>query len=534
MESLLLSINTQDPFWIAIAFVCGLAVKLLGLPPLIGFLIAGFLLHAVGAESGEFLRETADLGVTLLLFTIGLKLRLKSLARGEVWGVASIHMIVVTGLLALFALLLARLQLPLFNGIDLAAALMIGFALSFSSTVFAVKVLETLGASASRHGRISIGVLIIQDIAAVAFIAISAGKLPSVWALALLLLIPLRHLLQRLLDYTGHGELLVLYGIVLALGGADLFEMVGMKADLGALVFGMLLTRHPKSDELAKALMGFKDIFLVGFFLSVGMTAMPGWMELVAALVLLAFLPFKVALYFGLFSLFKLRARAAWQSSLNLANYSEFGLIVGTIAAASGLLPREWLAVFAIALAISFTLSAPLATSGDTMYARWRERIKIFERKNRLTDDADLDAEAVEVVVIGMGRLGSAAYDAFAETFPGRVLGVDLDEQNIRRHQAAGRFIVMADGTNPDLWSRASGLPQRLKWAVLCLPNHRANIAAATRLIEYDAKCRIAATSKFSDEVEALQRHGVEFVFNIYAEAGAGFANDLRRRFGPV
>jgi predicted Kef-type K+ transport protein len=427
---------------------------------------------------------------------------------------------------------LAQLQIPLFDGIDLSAALLIGFALSFSSTVFAVKVLETLGASASRHGRTSIGVLIVQDIAAVTFIAVSAGKIPSAWALALLLLIPFRHLLQRVLDYTGHGELLVLYGIVLALGGADLFEMVGMKADLGALVFGMLLTSHPKSDELAIALMGFKDIFLVGFFLSVGMAAMPGWAELTAALILIVFLPFKTALYFGLFSLFKLRARAAWQTSLNLANYSEFGLIVGTIAAASGLLPKEWLAVFAIALAISFTLTAPLAAVGDTIYARWRRKIKSFERKHRLFDDADLEAEGVEVVVIGMGRLGSAAYDAFAETFPGRVLGVDLDEQNIKKHQKAGRFIVMADGANPDLWSRASGLPQRLKWAVLCLPNHRTNIAAAKRLLEYDAKCRIAATTKFPDEAEDLRKHGVEFVFNIYAEAGVGFANDLRKRFG--
>jgi len=532
VESLLLAINPQDPLWIAIAFACGLAVKLFGLPPLIGFIIAGFVLHAAGAESGEFLREIADLGVTLLLFTIGLKLKPHSLARPEVWGVATIHMVIVTLLLTMTAILLAQLHMPLFNGIGLSEALLIGFALSFSSTVFAVKVLETLGASASRHGRTSIGVLIIQDIAAVAFIAVSAGKIPSVWALVLLLLIPLRHPLQRVLDLTGRGELLVLYGIVLALGGADLFEMLGLKADLGALVFGMLLTNHPKSDELSKALMGFKDIFLVGFFLSVGMTTMPGWAELTTALIMIVFLPLKTALYFGLFSLFKLRARASWQASLNLANYSEFGLIVGTIAAASGMLSNEWLAVFAIALAISFTLSAPLAAAGDTFYTRWQRKIKYFEREHRLVDDADLEAEGVEAVIVGMGRLGSAAYDAFAETYPGRVIGVDLDEENIKKHQEAGRSVVMADGTNPDLWSRVSGLPQHLKWAVLCLPNHRSNIAAAQRLLEYDAKCRIAATTKFPDEVEELRKNGAEFVFNIYAEAGVGFANDLRKRFG--
>ena len=228
MESILLAIDPRDPLWIGIAFMCGLAVRLIGLPPLVGFLVAGFLLNIAGAEGGEFLHITADLGVTLLLFTIGLKLRLQSLARPEVWGVAVIHMSVMTALLAGFVLLLATTGLPLFSTVDGTTALLIGFVLSFSSTVFAVKILDELGMSASRHGRLAIGVLIIQDIAAVAFLAASTGNLPSIWALALVLLIPLRHLLHLLLARTGHGELLILYGIVLAIGGADLFELVGM------------------------------------------------------------------------------------------------------------------------------------------------------------------------------------------------------------------------------------------------------------------------------------------------------------------
>ena len=528
METLLLTINPQDPLWIAIAFAFGLVVKIFGLPPLIGFLIAGFFLHAVGAESGVFLREAADLGVTLLLFTIGLKLKISSLIRYEVWGVAGVHMAAVTLLIASLVKVLALFQFPLFADLDLSTAVFIGFALSFSSTVFAIKVLESIGAFGSRHGRVSIGVLIIQDIAAVIFIAFSAGKIPSIWALSLLLLIPFRHVLQRVLDMTGHGELLILYGIVLALGGADLFEMLGMKADLGALVFGMLLTSHPKSEELAKSLLGFKDIFLVGFFLSVGMTAIPGWTELFAALFLLAFLPVKVALYFGLFSLFRLRARPAWQSSLNLANYSEFGLIVGAIAASTGFLPKEWLAVFAIALAISFIISAPLATQGDYLYSRWRKHLKPFQRKSRLIDDDDLQAEHVEVVIIGMGRLGSAAYNTFEESYPGKVLGIDLDDKNIQKHKEANHFIVYADGTNPDLWSRTTGLPENLKWAVLCLPNHQANIAAAKRLMDKGAKCRFAATTMYPDQANELKNLGVELVFNIYEEAGKGFASDLQ------
>ena len=531
MESILLAIDPRDPLWIAIAFVCGLAVKLVGLPPLVGFLVAGFLLNAVGAEGGEFLRATADLGVTLLLFTIGLKLKLQSLARPEVWGVAMIHMVSVVALLAVLVLAFAALGLPLFSGSDLVTALLIGFALSFSSTVFAVKILDELGATASRHGRTAIGVLIVQDIAAVAFLAASTGKLPSPWALALLALIPLRHLLQRVLIHTGHGELLILYGIVLAIGGADLFELVGMKGDLGALVAGMLLANHSKASELAKGLLGFKDLFLVGFFLSVGMTALPGWTELLVAVLLIAFLPLKVALYLGLFAAFKLRARNAWRASLNLANYSEFGLIVGTIAAAAGWLPKEWLAVLAITLSISFTLAAPAAAAGDRLYGRWRPRIKRIERAQRLPGDEDFRVGDIDVMLFGMGRVGSAVYDAVAQEFPDRVLGVDMDELKVSNHRSEGRKAVLGDGTNPDFWSRAPGLAHRLQWVLLALPSHRANLAVAERLRELGFKGRIAATTKYPDEAAELERLGVEFAFNIYAEAGTGFANDLRRRF---
>ena len=75
----------MDPLWIAIAFILGFLVRQIGLPPLVGFLVAGFVLNAIGVEGGGALQTISDLGVTLLLFTIGLKLKIKSLLRPEVW-----------------------------------------------------------------------------------------------------------------------------------------------------------------------------------------------------------------------------------------------------------------------------------------------------------------------------------------------------------------------------------------------------------------------------------------------------------------
>lgn len=539
MESILLSIDPQDPLWIAIAFLFGFAVKQLGLPPLVGFLLAGFVLHAFGAKGGEFLRATADLGITLLLFSIGLKLELRSLAAPQVWGVASIHMGLVTALISGLLLLLGGLGLPLVSELQLGTALLIGFALSFSSTVFAVKILDQLGANSSRHGGLSIGVLIIQDIAAVTFLAASTGKLPSVWAITLLALIPLRHLLGRLLAASGHGELLILLGIVLALGGADLFEMVGLKGDLGALAIGMLLANHRKANELAKALLGFKDLFLVGFFLSVGMTVLPGWSEILIATILLVILPLKVAIYFGLFAAFKLRTGTAWRASMNLANYSEFGLIVGTIAAASGWLPGEWLAVFAIALSLSFITAAPLMNIRDHMYNLWRPLLKRFESPGRVAGEENISFAPAKIVIFGMGRIGTSVYDALHREQGELLVGVDINAQIVAQHQAKGREVIFGDPTNPDFWSRVEDSPRRLDWVLFAMPSHESNLLAVARLRERGYQGRIAATSWYPEEVRDLEKAGADFAFNIYQEAGIGLADDLlsgwcKRQLGPA
>ena len=534
MESILLAIDPRDPVWIALAFLCGFLVKQIGLPPLVGFLIAGFLLNAAGTESGVFLNVAADMGITLLLFSIGLKLRLDSLIRPEIWGVATIHMALTTLLITGFVMLLSVFALPLVVDIDFYTALMIGFVLSFSSTVFAVKMLDQMGTMISSYGRTAIGVLIMQDIAAVAFLAASTGKLPSLWAFALIALLPLRHILHYILSKVGHDELLILYGIVLAIGGADLFEIVGLKGDLGALVFGMLLASHPKANELAKDLLRFKEVFLVGFFLSVGLTAPPSWNALFLAILFILILPLKTALYFGLFAAFNLRASTSWRSSLTLANYSEFGLIVGTVATASGWLDNEWLAVFAIALSISFIGASPIVAVGDRLYEKWRPRFKLMERTQRLPGEENIPTKNIKVVVFGMGRVGRSVYDSVIEDYPGQVLGVELENVKVSKHKEQGRNIVAGDATNPDFWARAPGLAEQIEWAILALPMHQANVAAVRRIRDTGFKGRIASASRYPEDIEQLEKMGVEFAFNLYAEAGIGFANDLRQRFDHI
>ncbi len=517
---------------LAVAFVFGFAARGAGLPPLIGFLAAGFLLGALGMQNTLMLQEIADLGVTLLLFTIGLKLKPRDLAAPVVWLTASVHMALLTGLVALLALGLSLLGVGLFDALEAKTALLIGFALSFSSTVFAVKVFEARGEMGSTHGRVAIGLLIVQDIFAVVFIAISSAKTPSLWALLLIALIPLRPVLFKILERAGHGELLILMGWILPLAGAALFETVGIKADLGALILGMLLAGHYKANELAKSLLSFKDLFLIGFFLSIGLGGELSWIAIATALALVALiLPLKTGLYFLLMTRQRMRARSATLASLGLANFSEFGLIVGAIGAANGLLDNAWLSVLALSLAISFLLASPLNTVSRQLYRRLRHPLHRFETRQRLPGDEIIRPGKAQVLVFGMGRVGTGVYDHLRSIWGDVVLGIDINRDAVTRHRNAGRNVTLGDATDADFWARAER-SRRIKLALLAFPDHESNIAVARLLREQGYEIDLASVAHYPDHEQQLREAGVHAAYNFYASAGENFAKHVEERFG--
>lgn len=527
MDQFLFSIDYRNPAWIAIAFAFGLFFKQCKLPPMVGFLVAGFVLNFLGAEADEFLMGTADLGVTLLLFTIGLKLRIGNLIRPEIWVTTSAHM---TGSILLTGALLLGLGfsgISMFTELDLTGVLIVAFALSFSSTVFAVKTLEDRGALVSRYGQVAIGVLVMQDIVAVIYLAISAGKIPSIWAIGLLALIPARHLFGFVLANSGHRELLAVFGFVMALGGAALFELVGMKGDLGALLLGVLLAQHPRASELSKTLMGFKDVFLVCFFLTIGLTGLPTWETVAVAAILLVILPFKLALFFALLTKFRLRAHGAIHSASVLGNYSEFGLIVAAVAISSGWLDHEWGTVIALALSASFFIASPLNAFVDTLYSKFRSFLMNFETETRLLGDENISLIGNRILVFGMGRVGRAAYDEMRYHVDDQILGIDLDESEVEQNVVAGRRVVLGDATNPDFWLRLDEGHDEVITILLAMPYHSANIDAVIHLRERGYSGPIVATALYPDQEEHLKENGVDEVFNIYAEAGAGAASRM-------
>lgn len=520
------AIEVMDVLPVVVAFALGFLARLIKLPPLVGFLAAGFLLGSFGMQSSAGLRQIADVGVTLLLFTIGLKLNLRLLLAPYIWAVSSIHMIIIT----LFGLGLFKLLtfsgLSAFSGLSFNAIFLISFALSFSSTVFAVKVFEESGEMESLHGKVAIGVLIMQDLFAVAFMTIASGKIPSPYALLLLLLIPMRPLFLKLLQKAGHGEMLILMGWMIPLGGSALFEVVGVKADLGALLIGVILAGHPKSDELSKSLYGFKDLFLIGFFLSIGLTGQPDLQWLGVSLLLLLLVPLKTLLFFCLFLLFRMRARSATLASLGLANFSEFGLILMAMGYSYQLLPADWLAGMAISLAFSFVIAAPFNRFGKDVYRKWHDSLIRFEKKDRLPEEEIIDTGCAEILIFGMGRVGSKAYKYLEERMGDVVLGVDRDPKIANELCQQGHKVVVGDATDMDFWARKH-IGEKLSLIILTYPDQRSNLFVAKTIRSLGLPVKIASIATYRDQVVGLEEAGVDKVFNLYEEAGLGFAEHI-------
>jgi glutathione-regulated potassium-efflux system ancillary protein KefC len=512
-----------DPIIIMAALACGMGSRALGLPALVGYLAAGFVLHEAGVAGGPLLDTLAHMGITLLLFSIGLKLQPRGLLEPQVWGTTLLHML-ATQILCFAVIVLAGYWWPSL-ALDSKTALILAFALTFSSTVFVIQVMQERGEMASRHAAIAIGVLIIQDIVAVLFLAISAGKVPELSALWLLLLIPARGPIIRLLSIAGHGELFTLAGFALAILGAQAFDAVGIKGDLGALLLGALLAGDRKAKELARNLLYFKDLFLVGFFLSIGLA---GWPEpqLIAFAVVIGLLALlKPLLYFPLYTVFHTSSRTALLAAISLANHSEFGLIVIAVAAGVGWIDPGWSSAMSIAVAVSFLAAAPLNRSSHNLYDRWRSRLLAFETR-RLRDTIP-DTRDVRVLILGMGRVGTGAYDTLAARYDGHVMGIDENESKLEEHRAHNRRVASADASDPDFWHRVA--LDRIDLVMLALTNHQENLLVTRLLHRLGYKGKIAAVVRFDEEAAELEANGIS-AFNLYARAGAGFASMASRR----
>lgn len=507
--------------FIVFAFFVGFLIKKTGLPPLIGYLGTGFLisyysslsidyLPPIPSYTKEVISHLAHLGVILLLFTVGLKLNVKKVIKPEVVGTSIFHFI--------FTLALFTPIIYYFFNIELYNSLLLAAALSFSSTVLAAKFLEDKREMKAFHGRVTIGILIMQDLIALTVISIASGKIPSIYALGVFLLPLLRPLLFKLIDHAGHEELLVLLtlSIAIILGGYG-FPLVGLSGELGALIMGVLVSKHPKVKEISHGIWNIKELFLVAFFVSIGLNGLPTMADIYFALIAGLLLSLKGIVMFFLLIGFKLKSRSAFLSTTLLTNYSEFGLILAAL-----LLP-QYLMPLALAMVFSFIISAPLNKISHSLFDKYSNQLESFNRDSVHPDELPANLGTANVIVFGAGHIGKSVFEQIKNKKD--VVILDSDQDKIKELNDKGIKAFFADAEDVCFWRQVN--LSVIETVVLTMTDHEAKIVATKKLRKNNFTGKIIAHSLHQDEANEILEAGATATYLTSTETGIGLSTHI-------
>ena len=196
-----------------------------------------------------------------------------------------------------------------------------------------------------------------------------------------------------------------------------------------------------------------------------------------------------------------------------------------------GWISGDWLVILAVALSASFVLASPLNLRAQDLYERLRARLtRPGTTARRPGGHEPVRPGSAEIAVVGMGRVGTAAYEEFARRNGRGLIGLDFDEEVVQRHREAGRNVVLGDATNLDFWEGLED-SRRIKMLVLAMSSHAATLAVAKRVRDWGYQGIIAATAQHPDEVEALEAAGVSRALDLLAEAGTGLADHAYEAF---
>jgi Kef-type K+ transport system membrane component KefB len=523
-----------------LAGALGAAAMKLKQPLIVAFICVGILagpdfLDIVGPHE-TLVSVLADLGVALLLFMVGLQLDLGLLrALGPVAGIAGSIQIAATALLG--SGLAALCGLPWMD------ALFCGVALAFSSTVIVVRLLTDRRAIDSLHGRIALGILIVQDLAVILAIVALAGAgrhgdetligLASKIALlaaatALFILYAAKPLTRRL---GASQEMLMICALAFATSAAGLCHALGLGRELGGLLAGVALASTPARGVIAARLAPLRDFLLLFFFVSLGAQMNPMRLggELGAGLALSAFvLAGKPLIILLAVAALGYRKRTSFMTAVTLGQVSEFSLVFTAMGVDAGLVRQDTLETVTFVTLVTIGLSAyAVAYSGSLFYLLdrhfgiYERRLARRGREGRSPDD--LLKKPCDILVFGLGRYGVAMAQSFLRNGHS-VLGIDFDPHAIARAASAGVPAYYGDATDADF---PEHLPlAHVKAAVFAFQHHlsspldpdfRESLARALRAAGF--RGRIVTTAHFREGAGKLRGHGIDAVLCPFEDA---------------
>ena len=493
--------------------------KRLGLGSVLGYLAAGVVIgpSALGVVTNvEDILHFAELGVVLLLFVIGLELQPSRLMvmRKAVFGLGGAQVIVTGGVLALLGAVLF--------GLPLVEAIVIGLALSLSSTAFALQILAERRELATAHGRASFAILLFQDLAAIPMLAIfpllgaaavvdDGGSdwvsVLKAFAVIVAVVVGGRYLLRyvlRVVAWSRVTEVFTAMALFTVIGVALLMDLVGLSMALGAFLAGVLLADSEYRHELEADIEPFKGLLLGLFFMAVGMSVNLALLvdnpSLIVGLVV-GLMLVKSAVLIGLGLVLKKPIATAAKLAITLSQGGEFAFVILGVAVGAQVLDAVTSDILVLVVTLSMGVTPILFLLSEQVLAHR----KIVQPDNY---DTQIPAEG-SVIIAGFGRVGQIV----ARTLRARRIAftaLDISAEHVDFVKKRGNKIYYGDASRLDLLRAAR--TEEAKIFVLAIDDVEASLKTAETVRRHFPHVMICARARNRHHAYELMDLGVEHV----------------------
>lgn len=508
------------------ALAGGLAL-LLRQPVLIAYIMVGVVVGpaVLGiVHAHEQIELLAQIGVSVLLFVVGLKLDLKHIRH-----IGPVALATGLGQLA-FTILFGFLIITLL-GKSLMEAIYVAVALTFSSTIIVVKLLSDKREIDSLHGRIAVGFLIVQDLAVVIAMMVMStlrsgdtGWLDLLGSLSLRLAVAavamfalMRYILPRLVAKMASSmELLLIFAIAWGMSLAAIGEWAGFSKEAGAFLAGFSLASTDFRDAINARLTAIRDFLLLFFFIELGSKLDFSTLgdEIAPALILSVFVlvgnPLIVMAIMGFMGY---RKRTGFLAGLTVAQISEFSIVFVAMGITLGHVGLEALGLTTLVGVVTIAMSTYMILYSHKLYSVLEPVLGLFERKVTFREMAGETPNEMhdkpDVIVFGLGRFGGRLARGLSEEGI-KVLGVDFDPEAVRKLKQDGFAVRFGDGIEAAL---LESLPIRdSRWIISTIPDLASNQLLLRELRDFGFKGEIAVVAREDSIGMALKAMGVPTV----------------------
>ncbi len=499
----------------------------LKIPSIVGFLVAGAIIgpYGIGIVKDTHSVETlAEVGVVLLLFTVGIEFSMVKLLRIKKAVIGG------GGLQVSFTIILSAITSYLVTA-NINRSVFFGFLVALSSTAIVLKILTEKGEIDSPHGRMMTGILIFQDLCVVPLmllipalsgegidimeVAIKMGKAVLIIAVVLL---SARWLVPRLLHqivHTKSRELFITTIILLCLGIALLTSRFGLSLALGAFLAGLIISESEYAHQATSDILPFKDSFIGLFFVSVGMLIDTSYVsDNLFKIVLAVILIFGLKVITGMFSALMTGSplRTSIHTGLGLAQIGEFSFVLAIAGKSSSIITEEFYQIFLSSSVLTMMLT-PFVLNAAPGISGWiasRHLLKRVSRVKRISEKEGFPRKRQEhVIIIGFGLNGRNLARVLKEAeIPYVVL--EMNSDTVKEMRKKGEPIYYGDGTSKEILHKMGIEKARLLVVAISDPSSTRRIVAIARHENPDVY--IIVRTRYLVELDDLRELGADEV----------------------